>query len=69
VINRQLVNKTTSSFDGGQVASFLDSLIPGQISPVLFQAMPDVMFWLKNVDGEFIFFNDAFLAKRTLTIF
>lgn len=64
VINRQLVNNTKSSFDGGQVTEFLDSLIPGQISPVLFQAMPDVMFWLKNVNGEFIFFNDAFLCEK-----
>ncbi|MFC4995365.1 AraC family transcriptional regulator [Rubritalea tangerina] len=56
--------KNAALFDGDAVAEFLDSLIPGQISPVLFQAMPDVMFWLKNVDGEFIFFNDAFRCEK-----
>lgn len=39
---------------------FMESLMPGQISLVLFQAMPDVMFWLKNAEGEFIFVNEAF---------
>ncbi|MEO1858259.1 MAG: helix-turn-helix domain-containing protein [Rubritalea sp.] len=58
------MNKLTSLFDGELVTEFLDSLIPGQISPVLFQAMPDVMFWLKNEDGEFLFFNDAFLCDK-----
>ncbi|WP_169334316.1 AraC family transcriptional regulator [Rubritalea marina] len=43
-----------------EVEEFLDALRPGQISLVLFQAMPDVMFWIKNSKGEFIYFNDAF---------
>ncbi len=64
VIIRQLVNIESSTFDGDIVKEFLDSLIPGQISIVLFQAMPDVMFWLKNAKGEFIFFNEAFRCEK-----
>lgn len=43
---------------------FLEQLTPGQVAPVLFQAMPDVMFWLKNAKGEFVFINDAFSADK-----
>ena len=61
------MTNVTSSFDGEMVAEFLDSLVPGQISLVLFQAMPDVMFWLKNAKGEFIFFNEAFRCEKHVT--
>jgi PAS domain-containing protein len=60
VINRQIVSKLIDGFGSEQADNFMNSLMPGQISFVLFQAMPDVMFWVKNAEGEFIFFNDAF---------
>mgnify|MGYP000244696081 CR=1 FL=1 len=64
MINRHLVSNLTDGFRSEEVAGFMESLMPGQISLVLFQAMPDVMFWVKNADGEFIFFNDAFSSDK-----
>ncbi|GAA5493922.1 AraC-type DNA-binding protein [Rubritalea squalenifaciens DSM 18772] len=51
-----------------RVVEFLEKLQPGQIAPVLFQAMPDVIFWIKDKEGIIIFVNDAFvreMGKRT----
>lgn len=55
-----LSDLNVSDLNESEVEGFLDQLQPGQISLVLFQAMPDVMFWIKNAKGEFIYFNDAF---------
>ena len=60
VIFRQSVVETSSVTNRKKVSEFLGNLVPGQIAPVLFQTMPDVMFWLKNAQGEFVFVNDAF---------
>lgn len=42
---------------------FLEALQPGQIAPVLFQAMPDVVFWIKSELGVLIYVNDAFVRE------
>ncbi|MCP5536629.1 MAG: AraC family transcriptional regulator [Akkermansiaceae bacterium] len=34
--------------------------MPGQIAPALFQALPDVMFWIKDEQGRFVYVNKAF---------
>ena len=39
---------------------FTASLMPGQIAPALFQALPDVIFWIKDEDGRFMYVNQAF---------
>jgi len=39
---------------------FSEQLKPGQISTALFQALPDVLFWIKNKDGRFVYVNKAF---------
>lgn len=39
---------------------FMARLKPGQIATVLFQALPDVLFWIKDVDGRFVSVNKAF---------
>ena len=38
----------------------MSSLLPGQIAPALFQALPGVIFWMKDVNGRFVFANKAF---------
>ena len=42
------------------VNDFTSSLAPGQIAPALFQVLPDVIFWMKDADGRFVFVNKAF---------
>ncbi|MBT8037388.1 MAG: AraC family transcriptional regulator [Verrucomicrobiae bacterium] len=39
---------------------FSSRLMPGQIAPALFQALPDVFFWIKDEDGRFMYMNKAF---------
>ncbi|BDS08644.1 transcriptional regulator [Oceaniferula spumae] len=34
--------------------------MPGQIAPALFQALPDVIFWIKDADGRFVYVNKVF---------
>jgi AraC-like DNA-binding protein len=40
--------------------SFLSTLRPGQIALGLFQALPDVLFWIKDRQSRFVFVNRAF---------
>ena len=39
---------------------FTARLLPGQIATALFQALPDVLFWIKDVEGRFVSVNKAF---------
>ncbi len=39
---------------------FISCLMPGQIAPALFQALPDVIFWIKDAEGRFVYVNQAF---------
>jgi len=39
---------------------FTANLMPGQIAPALFQALPDVIFWIKDAEGRFVYVNQAF---------
>lgn len=39
---------------------FAARLMPGQIAPALFQALPDVIFWMKDSRGRFVYVNKAF---------
>lgn len=39
---------------------FAAQLMPGQIAPALFQALPDVIFWMKDERGRFVYVNRAF---------
>ena len=39
---------------------FMAQLRPGQIATALFQALPDVLFWIKDADGRFVSVNKAF---------
>lgn len=43
-----------------QFESFLSTLRPGQIALGLFEALPDVLFWIKDRDSRFVFVNRAF---------
>jgi len=44
---------------------FFDQLGPGQIGPLLFQALPDVNFWIKDAQGKFVYVNKAFCQECT----
>ncbi len=46
--------------------SFVRTLRPGQIALGLFEALPDVLFWIKDRDSRFVFVNRAFsdLVRR-----
>lgn len=39
---------------------FTGRLMPGQIATALFQVLPDVIFWIKDRDGRFVYVNKAF---------
>ncbi|NNC87782.1 MAG: AraC family transcriptional regulator [Akkermansiaceae bacterium] len=41
-------------------SDFVQSLQPGQIALGLFQALPDVLFWIKDLQSRFVFVNRAF---------
>ncbi|NWK57401.1 AraC family transcriptional regulator [Verrucomicrobiaceae bacterium N1E253] len=43
-----------------QLKQFTSRLMPGQIATALFQALPDVIFWIKDSDGRFVYVNKAF---------
>lgn len=51
---------------GAGFESFVSKLRPGQIALGLFQALPDVLFWIKDRDSRFVFVNRAFsdLVRR-----
>lgn len=46
--------------------SFVRTLRPGQIALGLFEALPDVLFWIKDRQSRFVFVNRAFseLVRR-----
>lgn len=46
-----------------QATEFFEQLQPGQIAPVLFDLIPDVIFWVKDEKGRFVFFNNEMLAS------
>jgi len=48
-----------------KAVDFLEALQPGQIAPVLFQVMPDVIFWIKDKDFSLIYVNDAFVREMS----
>ena len=48
-------NVQTIDFDG-----FIEDLLPGQVATALFQALPGVIFWMKDSEGRFVFVNKAF---------
>lgn len=45
---------------GDDLERFTLRLMPGQIAPALFQALPDVFFWIKDAEGRFVYMNKAF---------
>lgn len=48
------------------VEGFMSSLLPGQIAPALFQALPGVIFWMKDAQGRFMFVNQAFCSELAM---
>ncbi len=43
-----------------EAKSFIAQLPPGQIALGLFQELPGVIFWIKDMEGRFVFVNRAF---------
>ena len=43
-----------------KVHAFTARLMPGQIAIALFQALPDVLFWIKDQNGRFVYANKSF---------
>lgn len=48
------------------IESFMASLLPGQIAPALFQALPGIIFWLKDAEGRLMFVNQAFCSELAM---
>lgn len=42
------------------VEGFIERLMPGQVAPALFQALPEVSFWMKDGSRRFVYVNKAF---------
>lgn len=40
---------------------FIGRLTPGQVAFPLFQALPDVIFWVKDLHGRFVYVNKSFI--------
>lgn len=49
----------------GTADDFFKSLMPGQVGLTLFQALPDVIFWVKDIQGRFVYVNKAFAEGCT----
>ncbi|MDE0826047.1 MAG: AraC family transcriptional regulator [Akkermansiaceae bacterium] len=50
----------TSEDNREEFTKFVSSLIPGQIAFAFFEAIPNVLFWIKNTESRFIYVNRAF---------
>lgn len=61
----EVTNPTPASTSSG-FESFVSTLRPGQIALGLFEALPDVLFWIKDRQSHFVFVNRAFsdLVRR-----
>lgn len=61
----EVTNPTPASTSSG-FESFVSALRPGQIALGLFEALPDVLFWIKDRQSHFVFVNRAFsdLVRR-----
>ena len=61
----EVTNPTPASTSSG-FESFVSELRPGQIALGLFEALPDVLFWIKDRQSHFVFVNRAFsdLVRR-----
>ncbi|MCH2065206.1 MAG: AraC family transcriptional regulator [Roseibacillus sp.] len=61
----EATNPTPASTSSG-FESFVSTLRPGQIALGLFEALPDVLFWIKDRQSHFVFVNRAFsdLVRR-----
>jgi PAS domain S-box-containing protein len=46
---------------------FFKNLLPGQVGLTLFQALPDIIFWVKDIQGRFVYVNQAFVDGCPLT--
>ena len=44
---------------------FFKNLLPGQVGLSLFQALPEVMFFVKDIQGRFVYVNRAFADDFT----
>lgn len=44
---------------GPEAEAFLSILKPGQVAFSLFEYLPDVFFWIKDLNGNFIYINEA----------
>lgn len=56
--------KSRTSLDQSQdwtaFSDFVKLMKPGQIALGLFEALPDVMFWIKDAQSRFLFINQAY---------
>lgn len=43
-----------------EINEFISQLTPGQLALGLFQELPGVIFWVKDMEGRFVFVNQAF---------
>lgn len=46
--------------------TFFQQVLPGQLGLSLFQVLPDVIFWVKDRQGKFVYINEGFLRECTL---
>jgi len=53
-------NEPVTGYQDADIEGFKASLLSGQIAPALFQALPGVIFWMKDLSGRFMFVNKAF---------
>lgn len=59
--------KEVSELNENHFTDFVSTLMPGQIAPALFQALPEIVFWMKDKDGYFRYVNQAFCHEMNCT--
>jgi len=61
-------NKKVSNTKNETLEDFLQDLKPGQMAIELFSLLPEIMFWVKDINSKIIFCNEAYSASAGIPI-
>ncbi len=61
-------NEIMSDIKDNPIEDFLKDLIPGQMAIELFSLLPEIMFWVKDVNSKVVFCNEAYSSAAGIPI-